>query len=56
MELQDFKQSDMLWMFGNFGEKSTFTLGFVLERMNLSYCGLGRVYLNVMAENGISVL
>ena len=55
----NFEPSNMaicFWMFGSFFEKSTFSLRFVLERMNLSYFGLGTVYLNVIAENGISVL
>ena len=56
MELRAFKHSDMLWTFGNFCEKCTFTFLFVLERMKLSYCGLGTVYSNIMAEDGISVL
>jgi len=43
-------------MFGNIGEKSTFTLFVMLERMGLSYCGQGRVYLNVMAEDSVNVL
>jgi len=43
----------MLW---NIGEKSTVTYFFVLERIELSYCGQGRVYLNIMAEDSIIVL
>jgi hypothetical protein len=43
-------------MFGNIGEKSTFTLFFVLERMKLPYCGEGRVYWNIVAEGSKSVL
>ena len=43
-------------MFGNIGEKITVTLFFVLERMKLSYCGQGRMYLNIMAEESIYVL
>ena len=45
-----------LQMFENIGEKSTFTLFFVLEGMKLSYCGQGRMYLNIMAEDQIHVL
>ena len=40
-------------MFENIGEKSTFTLFFVLEGMKLSYCGQVRMYLNIMAEDSI---
>jgi hypothetical protein len=43
----------MLW---NIGEKNTFTLFFVLERMKSSYCGQGRVYFDIMAENSVSIL
>jgi hypothetical protein len=38
------------------GEKVTFTLFFVLQRMKLSYCGQGGVYLNIMAEDSIIIL
>ena len=43
-------------MFENIGEKSTFTLFFVLEGIKLSYCGQGRMYFNIMAEDQIYVL
>ena len=43
-------------MFGNINQKSTFTLYFVLEWMKLSYCGQGRVNMNIMTEDSISIL
>jgi len=43
-------------MFWNNGEKRTFTSFFVLEGMKLSYYGQGRVYLNIMTEDSVSVL
>ena len=44
------------WMFGNIGEKIAFTLFFVFERMKLSYCGQGRVYLYIVVEDSIGVV
>jgi hypothetical protein len=41
---------------GNINQKSPFTLFFVLEGMKLSYCGQGRVYLDIMAEDSGRVL
>ena len=40
-------------MVRNIGEKITFTFFSVLERMKLSYCGQGRMYLSIMSEDSI---
>jgi ACT domain-containing protein len=56
MKLLSLKYSNIVLNVWDIGEKSAFTLFLVLERLKLSYCGQGKVCLNIMAANSINVL
>jgi hypothetical protein len=56
VKLRAFKHSDMLLDVMEHWLENYFHVIFLLEGMKLSNCSQGNVYLNIMAEDFISVL